>query len=79
VKRRAKFVVLFSKPFDKAWRATVTIDRGSLVFGVKLFRRRRTFELPLELVAQQVAFQVIAAEAKAKREAKAAARKARRR
>ena len=52
---------------DQSRRATVEIDRDSLVFTVRLFRRRRTFELPLRTVVEDVVWRVLKAESAEKR------------
>lgn len=49
---------------------TVTIDRGTGLFTVRPYRRRRTFELPLSAVADMVVARVVRAEVLAKRLAK---------
>lgn len=44
--------------FDGARSATVEINRDALLFTVRLYRRRRTYTLPLSMVAQVVAWKV---------------------
>lgn len=48
--------------FDGARLATVEINRDALLFTVRLYRRRRTYTLPLSMVAQVVAWKVTKAE-----------------
>lgn len=56
--------------FDGAREATVTIDRGSMVFSVRPYRRRQDFALPLSEVAEMVLWRIVKADAAAKREAR---------
>ena len=58
--------------------ATVTINRGAGTFSVRLYRRRKRYELPLSVVAQLAAWTVISGELEQKRKAKREARRARR-
>lgn len=62
--------------FDGTSQGTVTIDRGSGTFAVRLYRRRRAYELPLAFVAQLIAERVMKAEAREKVAARKAKRKA---
>lgn len=52
----------FDLPANTGQVGTVTIDRGAGLFTVRPYRRRRTFELPLDVVADMVVARVIRAE-----------------
>lgn len=56
--------------FDGARLATVTIDRELQLFTVRLLRRRRTYTLPLGIVAQICAWKVTKAEFLERKKAK---------
>lgn len=47
---------------------TVTIDRGTQLFEVRPYRRRRVYALPLATVADMVVRDIIRAEVRARRE-----------
>lgn len=49
--------------FDGADGATVTIDRGPMLFSVRPSRRRREYTLPLKDVAEMVLWRIVKAEA----------------
>lgn len=55
--------------------ATVTINRANGLLSVRPLRRRRTYDLPLDVVAQMVVSRVIRTEVFAARLAKKAARR----
>jgi len=63
--RKARFEVPVW--IDQARKATVEVDRDSLVFSVRLHRRRRTFDLPLRDVVEGVVWRILKAESAAKR------------
>jgi hypothetical protein len=61
--------------FDGSRLATVEINRGSLTFSVRLYKRRRLYTLPLSMVAEMVAWKILKAEVLEKKAAKRAARR----
>jgi hypothetical protein len=61
MKRQAKFKVMGL--FDGATRATVLIDRVSLMVEVRPLRRHKTYTLPLSEVAEHILWRVARAEA----------------
>lgn len=61
--------------FDGTAGATVTIDRGAMLFSVRPLRRRREYTLPLTDVAEMVLWRIVKAEAAAKLELKRKKRK----
>lgn len=61
--------------FDGTTGATVTIDRGAMLFSVRPLRRRREYTLPLTDVAEMVLWRIVKAEAAAKLELKRKKRK----
>jgi len=72
---KAHFKILGVLDFaSRASRATVTIDRASHIFSVRPHKRRRVYELPLDVVAGMVVRKIVIAEINIKRAAKKAAR-----
>lgn len=63
--------------FDGARLATIEINRGALLFSVRLYRRRRVFTMPLSVVAEMVAWKIIKAEMLEKKAARKLARRRR--
>lgn len=59
----------------KVQTATVTIHRGTGIFSVRPLRRHRTYDLPLDTVAEMVVARVIRAEDFTKRLEKAKRKK----
>lgn len=66
--RNARFSVEWS--FDGTKQATVVINRRAGTFEVRPYRRRKSYTLPLAVVAQLVAERIIRAAAVAKRKAR---------
>lgn len=60
--RQAHFKV--AGRIDNAPGATVTIDRDLGLFAVRPLRRRKTYELPLSVVAEMVLHRVVMADKK---------------
>ena len=56
--------------FDKAHGATVEINRDNNLFTVRPTRRRKTYSLPLDVVARRVMSALIIAEVAEKKAAK---------
>lgn len=75
--RPAHFDVLARLDSARTQRGTVTVERAVDLFVVRPLRRRRTYALPLSVVAQMVVERVIKREAAEKKAAKKAARRAR--
>lgn len=61
--------------FDGATEATVTVNRAAGIFSVRPLRRRKSYELPLSVVAEMVMWRILKAEAAEKRAAKKVRRK----
>ena len=70
---RSKFKI--AGRFDGASGATVTIDRGAMLFSVRPLRRHREYTLPLTDVAEMVLWRIVKAEAAQKLAEKKARRK----
>jgi len=77
IPRPAHFEVIARLDSARTQRGTVTVERAVDLFVVRPLRRRRTYALPLSVVAQMVVERVIKRELSEKRAAKKAARKAR--
>ena len=77
--RPAPIEILARLDTARTQRGTVTVEGAVDLFVVRPLRRRRTYALPLSVVAQMVVERVIRRELAEKRAAKKAARRARRR
>ncbi len=75
--RRARFRVTFVRPLDGATEATVTIERSRGLMAIRLLRRRRSYEVPLAVVAEWIVWRLTKVEAAERARAKRAARAAR--
>lgn len=75
--RPSHFSVLARLDGVRTQRGTVTVERSVDLFVVRPLRRRRTYEMPLSIVAQMVVERVIRKELAEKKAAKKAARRAR--
>lgn len=75
--RRHRFPVTGKFDMSRYQEGTVTVDRASGIFSVRPKRRRRSYDLPLDKVAEMVVQRIIKAEVFQKRVEKAARRKTR--
>lgn len=75
--KRARFSIVARLDGARVQRGTVVVERSVDMFSVRPLRRRRTYSLPLSVVAQLVVERVIKAEVAAKRAERKARRKAR--
>ena len=55
----ARFRVAFTQPLDGALAATIVVDRASGLFSVRLYRRKRVYELPLAYLAEHVVWRCV--------------------
>lgn len=78
IPRPAHFDVLARLDSARTQRGTVTVERAVDLFVVRPLRRRRTYALPLSVVAQMVVERVVKRKLAEKKAAKKAARQARR-
>ena len=76
--RASRFRVVARLDGARATVGTVTIWRDADMLAVRPLRRRRTYALPLSVVAQMVVERVVRAEIAERRRERAARRKARR-
>lgn len=74
---RARFDVLAKLDGPRLQRGTVTIERKSVLFQVRPFKRRRVYELPLGDVAAMVVQRIIKSEVAAMRAERMAKRRRR--
>jgi hypothetical protein len=77
VARPAHFAVTARLDGARTQRGTVTVERAVDLFVVRPLRRRRTYALPLSVVAQMVVERVIRREVAERKAARRAARRAR--
>jgi hypothetical protein len=78
VPRPAHFDIYARLDGARGQRGTVTVERAVDLFVVRPLRRRRTYALPLSVVAQMVVERVVKRELAEKKAAKKAARRAKR-